>query len=321
MTCLNPNIALANRLQDEYGYKSTNKNGKPARAVPKILGNLKKILKSKDKRELLKKWENNQILILPCGKCDGCRIDQANEWATRCWCETQTSGTPLYFGNISYDEKSLPRYKSLKISDVEKFWKNIRYHYNIKEGELRTLYGGEYGPTRGRPHYHAIAWGLWDKIDDLKFYKYNKHGDELYKSDKIQKKVWKKGIVVLGKANIKTCQYVCRYTRKKAGKKDKKNKRTRWVETENSKRVREIWPEEPIQIRWIRERRKPEFQQTSRRPAIGKDYWEQNKETIKKKSRNYDKRGRWNANKTNTKILQKIMGKRKLGRILQYNLE
>lgn len=250
MTCTSPIRAWQRPFypihanDDDYGY------------------DLKKLNKLSFKP--IKDWTEIQ---LPCGKCLGCRLDHANEWATRLYCEAK-SWENSYFFTLTYNDKNLPKtaygQNTLNSKDMTDFFKRLRNHYkgekkiiyNFDEelNSIRYLYCGEYGPKTSRPHYHGIIFNL--KIDDLKPYKQNKQGDMLYTSKKIQN-IWGKGFVIIGQMSYSSACYVARYCQKKAYISEKLDP--------------DITLGEP----------QKEFIRMSRRPGIGVIYWNENKELIK----------------------------------------
>lgn len=146
--------------------------------------------------------------LIPCGKCEGCLIDKANDWATRAYLESQKWPYNAFL-TLTYDNEHLPKHRTLVKADLQKFWKRLR-----KAGhKFKYLCCGEYGPTTLRPHYHAIVFGYWP--DDAKFYKYNKLNDWLYTSQKLNN-IWGNGFVIVGRVNYETAAYVARYVFKKS---------------------------------------------------------------------------------------------------------
>ena len=154
-------------------------------------------------------------LRVPCGKCIGCLLDRANDWATRCWCQTQECNpNECCFITLTYNNEKLPEGGYLKVKDEQDFWKRLRY-YNpgIK---IQYMGCGEYGPKTHRCHWHFCVWGYRPK--DLEFYKFNKWGDKLYKSKEL-KKIWGNGFVIVGNLTYRSACYVSRYCTKKIFKK------------------------------------------------------------------------------------------------------
>lgn len=158
----------------------------------------------------------SDFFYIPCGRCIGCRIDKARDWAVRLMCEAETSSS-AWFLTITYDQE---HFDSLSLSkkDLQEFIQNLRnkvrfYNPYVK---LRYFACGEYGDKSGRKHYHMILFNMPDL--DLKPVSVSK-GNILYSSDIINN-VWKKGFVVFGKVTVESASYVARYTLKKQGLKD-----------------------------------------------------------------------------------------------------
>lgn len=193
----------------------------------------------------------DKITMIPCGKCLGCRIDKANDWATRCSIEAKHWPTNC-FVTLTYDNESLPDNRSLCKRDVQLFLKRLRKkHKGVKkriwkhkeEWPIRYFVCGEYGPKTLRPHYHL---GLFNwKPEDLQFYKKNLVGDKLYTSEELNK-LWKKGYTITGELTYESAAYIARYVMKKAFKENK---------------VLEKWQQ--------KKGREKEFVETSRNGGIG----------------------------------------------------
>lgn len=175
-----------------------------------------KFVKPRNERYVIEK------LQVPCGKCIGCLLDRANDWATRCWCECQNWKNNCFI-TLTYDEKHIPKDRQLCKADLQKFWKRLRYYEKGREywnnprngkyeNPIRYYSCGEYGPKNGRPHFHACVFN-W-KPKDLKLYKLNHQGDALYTS-KTLSKIWGKGFVIIGDLNYQSACYVARYVTKK----------------------------------------------------------------------------------------------------------
>lgn len=219
---------------------------------------------------------------IPCGKCIGCRLDYAKNWANRCMLEAKEHEENQFI-TLTYNDENLKKVKgvinfetgeigeaaTLVPEHLMKFMKDLRryyeYHYNHKG--IRFYACGEYGKTEtyidnkgnvkkgtGRPHYHIIAYNL--PIKDKKLdYIDSKTGYRYYQSDTLQKEIWKKGIVEIADVNWETCAYVARYVMKKI----------------KGKEAVEIFRDTGLI---------QEFVRMSRRPGIGKTFYEKNKDKI-----------------------------------------
>lgn len=231
---------------------------------------------------------------LPCGHCLGCKLDHANMWATRITMEAKT-WKKCCFVTLTYNNPNLPTKNgipTLRKKDLQDFLKRLRYHEKGREiwinpktekeeAPIRYFACGEYGPKGGRPHYHLAIFNY--EPDDLVLYKLNKHGDPSFKSKKLQK-IWGKGFVVVEELNFNTAAYIARYVQKKAGLKPKKREYTGEYRREEKIDERNGKPYTHF-IRVQKTEKHPieqEFIVMSRAVGIGRLYWEQNKEKIKR---------------------------------------
>lgn len=200
---------------------------------------------------------------IPCGKCIGCRLDYSRQWADRCLLES-TYYDSNYFVTLTYDDKHLPlNYyltedgeegvsATLVKKDLQDFNKRLRKWQDKEFSNKIRFYGcGEYGGQTHRPHYHVIYFGLI--LNDLVFYKRSSLGFDLYNSQSLTD-IWDAGHVVVASVNWKTCAYVSRYVTKK---------------------LNGSYSAEYETFNFI-----PEFSVMSRRPGIGRQYYEDNKEHL-----------------------------------------
>lgn len=271
-------------------------------------------------------WNSNKYypIEMKCHRCIGCRLDHAQDIATRIYCECLSNNNNGCFITLTYSPNNLPHINNdenmpatLVIEHTQKFWHDLRQKYpNLS---IRYVIAGEYGTkATKRPHYHACVFGY--KPKDLKFYKYSKADKKikLYKSKEITN-LWKKGICIIGEIEYRSACYVARYCQKKAGlKPQKKEHQIEWIENEKaptmleckqyaeyligqSKHRNEIYKSQLLnryakilfQKSRIRSKksqvqepnkRKEEFILYSLRPAIGLEYWNTHKEEIKRNS-------------------------------------
>lgn len=165
---------------------------------------------------------------IPCGKCIGCRLDYARGWTMRLMAEKQDWPDELcWFLTLTYDDEHLPvvlgadsfgeakLWPTLRPRDLTLFWKSLRKQFAVVG--LKYFAAAEYGSKTGRPHYHAIVFGLpldLDRLDHLTPYSRNDMGDTVYRSAKLER-IWKNGRVMVGKVTDKSCGYVARYCLKK----------------------------------------------------------------------------------------------------------
>lgn len=137
------------------------------------------------------------ITYVPCGQCIACRLNYGKLWSIRMMEELKRHDKAC-FATLTYDDKHLGNiceYKgtpSLVKEDLQNFWKRLR-----KDRKVRYFACGEYGDRFGRPHYHAIIYGVAPEEKDL----IEKH--------------WKNGLVHVGTVTEDSCAYVAKYMTKK----------------------------------------------------------------------------------------------------------
>lgn len=131
---------------------------------------------------------------VPCGKCAACRIARSREWAVRMVHEASTHEENVFL-TLTYNNDNLPSDNSLSKRDFQLFMKRLRK--NIECLRIKYYACGEYGEQTGRPHYHAIVFGLGMSYREL-----------------IQE-VWPHGFVYVGTVTYDSARYVADYIQKK----------------------------------------------------------------------------------------------------------
>lgn len=169
-------------------------------------------------------------IVVPCGKCLGCRLDYSRRWADRMMLELDTEKKGI-FVTLTYNDEHLPisydqetgeaKGPTLYKKDCQDFMKRLRREFDGKDGhpgpvKIRYFLAGEYGSKRCRPHYHAIIFGLSledfpDRVEQGR----NQLRQIYWHSDRLTE-IWQNGIVVMSDVSWETCAYVARYVVKKA---------------------------------------------------------------------------------------------------------
>lgn len=222
-----------------------------------------------------------EYVQIPCGKCIGCRLDYAKQWANRIMLEAQYHDE-AYFVTLTYDDEHVPRSwytnpetgeacqsLTLRKRDFQLFMKRLRRSQDGLEWfgkrvdqSIRFFASGEYGSNSLRPHYHAIIFGL--HLDDLVYWKDNALGHHYYTSEYLES-IWaavhpergvlstvrekcRLGMVVVAPLTYETAAYTARYTAKKSN-------------TQGGDFFEAFNMEKPFTL-------------MSRRPGIGRQYYE-----------------------------------------------
>lgn len=224
---------------------------------------------------------------LACGRCIGCKIEKSREWAIRCMHESSLYEYNCYL-TLTIDDEHLNESGTLEKKDFQNFMKELRRKYvgktrnngnNMPEtiekirffhcGEYGTAcrncgyvqgecYCGDYEPGIGRPHHHVLLFNFDfpDKVLET-----TKEGINHYSSEILQK-LWRKGIHDIGEITFQSAAYVARYTIKKVTGKKAEHHYQRYDNRSN--RVYKV---------------EPEYITMSRRPGIGKEWFDKYKYT------------------------------------------
>lgn len=123
---------------------------------------------------------------------------------------------------------------------------------------------GEYGSKRGRPHFHALLFGVDFHEDRFKLALNGSH--DLYGSPTLNN-LWPHGFSYFGSVNFASASYVAGYAAKKLRRAEHENENT-WIDAhldENGELV-------PGQFESFQQ----EYIQASRRPGLGGEWIENN---------------------------------------------
>ena len=187
------------------------------------------------------------MINVACGQCIGCRLAYSSMWAMRCFHESKLHDHNT-FVTLTYNDANVPwsgitGEQTLFPKHLTDFWKRLRKRFSDRK--IRYFACGEYGDETYRPYYHAIIFGL--DFDDKQLLKRSDLGFNYYISNTLDQ-TWSFGQCTCCDVSFDTCAYVARYVVKKLSGDLAKDKY------------------EGIE---------KEFCRMSRKPGIGKDYYEQ----------------------------------------------
>lgn len=115
----------------------------------------------------------DRMLMVRCGKCEGCLKTSINNWAFRLEIEAKRS-LYVHFVTLTYSPEFVPLtptgLPTLDKQDVQKFFKRLRKNYGRK---LKYFIVGEYGTRSYRPHYHAIIFNVDSREEYYKAWSIN----------------------------------------------------------------------------------------------------------------------------------------------------
>lgn len=220
MSCFSPLVAVRD------GFT---KNGKPNFKILANIYNYSDI-------DLGQRLNEQDAILVPCGKCKGCRLDKSRKWADRMLLELDRTKKAVFI-TLTYDDDHLNEFdvceyfdetesdyieykgNTLCKRDFQLYMKRLRAR--LYDYELRFYACGEYGKKYSRSHYHEILFGvdlndIQREFPDLRFYKYNNLKQPMYYSPSFSEKVWRNGFVIFAYATWNDMAYTARYVTKKA---------------------------------------------------------------------------------------------------------
>ncbi len=147
----------------------------------------------------------DDLLVLPCGQCIGCRLERSRQWAIRISQEASLYDKNCFI-TLTYTDQYCPN--SLDLRHFQLFMKRLRKKYG---NGIRFFHCGEYGDLNGRPHYHAALLNF--DFPDKKLY-YTNNGFNYYLSESLSD-LWPYGIHLISDLTYDSAGYIARYVLKK----------------------------------------------------------------------------------------------------------
>jgi len=200
---------------------------------------------------------SSATLQIPCGQCVECRLKRSREWAIRCVHEASLHRDNCFL-TLTFEDDS--KSVSLDYSYFQKFMKRLRRKF--PKDKISFFCCGEYGETnpktrikdggKYRAHFHAILFNF--NFPDRVPVRLLDRSD-LFRSA-ILDDLWRWGHCSIGAVTFESAAYVARYAMKK-------------VTGDLAKSVYTVITEDGEMIE-----RTPEFLVMSKRPAIGKMWFE-----------------------------------------------
>lgn len=238
----------------------------------------KGVMVNKDEAQYFKELHpllSRYIVQVPCGKCIQCRLSYSRDWANRCMAELKTNPDAIFL-TLTYDDDSLTFAPFADVEtgtvdlrpclvprDLQLFLKRLRIRCQ-RDGiadELRFYACGEYGETTLRPHYHLIIFGLRLPAKGNHLWRAGDAETPPLWTHTLLTETWPHGLSCYGQVTWETCAYTARYVMKKK----------KGVDRQAQIKAHELlglplWPEE--------------FVRMSRRPGLGRDFYELKKGVI-----------------------------------------
>lgn len=214
-----------------------------------------------------------------CGQCLGCRLDRSRIWAMRIIHESQQWDHNCFI-TLTYreprdcseqqlkDQHHVPEDGSLRKKHFQDFMKRLRKFSGTDQGKeylaqdvtnrkIRYYQCGEYGDQLDRPHYHACLFNV--RFMDQELFQ-QREGNLLFISETLEK-LWPYGFSTIGELTFESAAYCARYVLKKV--------------TGNKAHDHYLrFNPDTGEIYWL----EPEYCTMSRRPGIGKTWYDQYKD-------------------------------------------
>lgn len=149
-----------------------------------------------------------------CGQCMPCRFNKQRVWYHRILLEGLTH-VEKCFVTLTYREEELPSDRSVSPEELRDWLK--RFRKSFSDRRLRYFAVGEYGERGGRPHYHAILYGVSCGLGP---YTVRSHLPNVALECSCRtctslRATWRKGHVTVGSFNLERAKYISGYVLKK----------------------------------------------------------------------------------------------------------
>lgn len=187
--CLNPYCAVSL-------YEKT--DGK------KVLKLFSKTRQNYNLQDLKRQFGSENVFVLPCGTCESCRRNSAEEWAIRCSLEAKMHQYN-YFLTLTFDDFHI---KKASPDDLKLFFDRLSGHGHKRS--FKRFCCMEFGELTHRLHFHCVLFcdfeiDLHSPIKCGQFYQ--------YKSNLIDS-CWNYGHYTLSPFETNCARYVAKYTAK-----------------------------------------------------------------------------------------------------------
>ena len=206
---------------DPYLAYQTSRGSKKLRIIGKVKlldrNQFFKFIDFSNNNFSIKNAYNLRYYLIPCRKCVACQVLRSSEWTKRLINESKYYDKDnILFITLTYDNDNLSlsdyvlKIPTLQKSHCQSFLKRLRKYF--KEKKIRYFLSGEYGTKTKRPHYHIIIFGLsLNDFQDIEKDSVSPEGFQYYHSLILEKKIWKKGKVIIANADEKTFGYTANY--------------------------------------------------------------------------------------------------------------
>lgn len=218
-------------------------------------------------------FPSEDVFRVRCGSCVGCLLSRVDDWAVRMVHQSLVSESSCFL-TLTYSDSSLPSGYALFPAHFTLFMKRLRKKLGAGVSYFMC---GEYGGKTLRPHYHCALFGE-DFSADRRYWKTSESGFPLFRSASLDA-IWSHGHVDIGEFSFHSGAYVARYVVKSLP--SNVSWQLRFAPNPHNMRHRhELWVAKALASRTFHAGRFPEYARMSRRPALGKAFFERYKDSI-----------------------------------------
>lgn len=157
-----------------------------------------------DLQTLKFKYGEENVFVLPCGKCESCKRNRAEEWAIRCELEAKEHKYN-YFLTLTFDDYHI---KAAGDHDLRTFLDNLAGWNN--KNKYKYFCSREFGDLTGRIHFHCVLF--CDFEIDLK--EPVKLGVYYHYHSNLISECWPFGLHDIAPFECTCARYVAKYTSK-----------------------------------------------------------------------------------------------------------
>lgn len=187
--CLDPYVAIA---------QFTKLDGK------KILKFYSKNRLDYDLMSLKKKYGDENVFVLPCGKCESCRRNKAEDWAVRC--ELEAKMHPFnYFITLTFDDYHIGIASDRDLNNFLDRLEGDGHKRRFKYFACKEL-----GEHTERLHFHLVLFSDFE----IDLFNPMKIGNFYHYESNLMNKLWTFGFYTICPFETTCARYVAKYTAK-----------------------------------------------------------------------------------------------------------
>lgn len=150
---------------------------------------------------------------LRCGQCIGCLVSRSQDWGVRCVNEAKLHAQSVFLTLTWSEEKCRELGREVPLTLDHRPWQLFAKRCRKAKGPFKFFMSGEYGERLGRPHYHALLFGVG--FSDRQLIRTNPM--PLWRSAELER-LWPFGYSSIGDVSMESAQYVAGYiTTRKTG--------------------------------------------------------------------------------------------------------